>query len=61
MDSSYIFIFSLDFSLELLVHIFSPLLNIYISLSKDHDIVMGIPQNAVVSVYKSLLLIQISV
>lgn len=49
MDGSCIFIFSLDFSLELLVHIFNPLLNILsrccISLSEDQDVVMGIPQN----------------
>lgn len=51
IDESSIFILSLDFSLELLAHIFNPLLNIlsrYISFSKDQDVIMGIPQTAVV-------------
>lgn len=65
MDGFCIFIFSLDFSFELLVHISNPLLNILsrccVSLSKDQDIVLGIPQNVVVLVYKSLLFIHIAV
>lgn len=58
------FYLQLNFSFELLVHIFNTLLNILsrcISLSKGREVVMGILQNVVVLVYKGLLSIHIAV